>query len=359
MSHVRAISCFLALVALGFLWLRHTPAPPPATRVPLSPAQPPLHIAKSSLSREASGNTSADDASAAEMAAAASRRQLVDTIAASLRAWEDNDDPDKRDERIASLDRLISDNGQRPMAERLDLIAALPPSLMDFAFGLPSFQQWMLAEPVAALDWMRLHPAIADARVLTVFQHWMEHDPEQLRHYIAELPDSEWKQHALSAASYAVLPSDPSTALGWAKQMQPGASRLGLLDLATTEWARRDPLAASRWLGDAGDFGLREQLTGALAVGFADSDPITAAQCVLSSLPSGRVLDRSIAERTKDSEVTYSVANRIWAQRGLTLKPEFLDAMVEHFGAPVVGSTNASNSLPQLLQAYSKIGITR
>src|SRR5689334_8468111 len=28
-----------------------------------------------------------------------------------------------------------------------------------------------------------------------------------------------------------------------------------------------------------------------------------------------------------------------------------------HFGAPVVGNTSASNSLPQLLQAYSKIGM--
>jgi serpin B len=55
-------------------------------------------------------------------------------------------------------------------------------------------------------------------------------------------------------------------------------------------------------------------------------------------LPALNALDRSIAERSKDSEVVYSVANRIWSQRGLPLKPEFLDEMVEHFGAPVVAA---------------------
>lgn len=55
-------------------------------------------------------------------------------------------------------------------------------------------------------------------------------------------------------------------------------------------------------------------------------------------LPAANALDRLLAHRADDDEVTLNVANRLWGQRGLQFRPEFLDAMTEHFGAPLVAA---------------------
>jgi serine protease inhibitor len=47
-------------------------------------------------------------------------------------------------------------------------------------------------------------------------------------------------------------------------------------------------------------------------------------------------LDLTLAHRAEDSEVSFNVANRLWGQEGTTFLEPFLDAMVEHFGAPLV-----------------------
>ena len=53
-------------------------------------------------------------------------------------------------------------------------------------------------------------------------------------------------------------------------------------------------------------------------------------------LPAVNALDRILTARSDDEAVTFSVANRVWGQAGLAFVPEYLDDMVEHFGAPVV-----------------------
>ncbi len=53
-------------------------------------------------------------------------------------------------------------------------------------------------------------------------------------------------------------------------------------------------------------------------------------------LPAVNALDRTLTHRAADDAVRFAVANRLWGQRGTAFLPPFLDAMVEHFGAPVV-----------------------
>ncbi|MDQ3462991.1 MAG: serpin family protein [Actinomycetota bacterium] len=55
-------------------------------------------------------------------------------------------------------------------------------------------------------------------------------------------------------------------------------------------------------------------------------------------LPAVNALDRTLTHRSADDAVRFAVANRLWGQRGAAFLAPFLDAMVEHFGAPVVAA---------------------
>jgi serpin B len=60
-------------------------------------------------------------------------------------------------------------------------------------------------------------------------------------------------------------------------------------------------------------------------------------------LPAANALDRLLASRANDDKVTLNVANRLWGQKGVQFKPEFLDAMTKHFGAPLVAADFAGD----------------
>lgn len=53
-------------------------------------------------------------------------------------------------------------------------------------------------------------------------------------------------------------------------------------------------------------------------------------------LPAINALDRGLAHRASDDAVRFDVANRLWGQRGTEFLAPFLDALVQHFGAPLV-----------------------
>ena len=117
-----------------------------------------------------------------------------------------------------------------------------------------------------------------------------------MREYLAGLPEGDWKQKAMVAASGEVMSDNPVEAIVWAEQLSPGERQTGLLGMATLDWARRDPEAAAQWVSRVDDPALQEQLVGSLTVGYADTDPMQAADCALQLLRPGAVLDRSLAE---------------------------------------------------------------
>ena len=55
-------------------------------------------------------------------------------------------------------------------------------------------------------------------------------------------------------------------------------------------------------------------------------------------LPAVNALDRTLTHRAADDAVRFAVANRLWGQRGARFRAAFLDAMVQHFGAPLVAA---------------------
>lgn len=219
-----------------------------------------------------------------------SREALVARVAARLCEWEEQDDSELRPQRMRELEALLDGTNM------LEIVQELPPNLMDYAFALPALQQRMMSDPQAALDWISCHTNISEAHVFPLVHDWEQKDPEEMQHYLAGLPEGEWKQTVMAAASNETLSSDPVEAIVWAGQMSPGERQTGLLEMAATEWVKRDPDAAAQWVDRVNDTALREQLAGALAIGYADIDPVKAAEAVVQSFPPGEVLNRSVTE---------------------------------------------------------------
>ena len=222
--------------------------------------------------------------------ASLSKDALMALVVARLREWEDQDDSELRPQRMQELEALLDGTNM------LEIVQELPPDLMDYAFALPLLRQKLMADPNAALDWMSAHTNISETHLLTLLHNWGQTNRDEMRQHLAGLPEGEWKQKVMATASGEALSCDPVEAVAWAMQMNPGEQQTGLLEMAATDWVKRDPDAAAQWVDRINDPALREQLVGALAVGYADIDPVQAAESAVQSFPPGAVLNRSVAE---------------------------------------------------------------
>ena len=219
-----------------------------------------------------------------------SKDALSALVLAKLREWNDDDEPALRSQRLQELDALM--NG----TNMLEIVQELPPDLMGYVFALPSLRQQLMSDPKAALDWMSCHTNVSGPQLLTLIHDWGQKDQQEMRQYFAGLPEGEWKQAVMATASNESLSSGPAEAIALAMQMNPGQQQTGLLEMAATEWAKRDPEAVEQWVNQVNDPDLRQQLAGSLAIGYAELDPGQAMDWALQSLPPGQVLDQSLAE---------------------------------------------------------------
>lgn len=227
-----------------------------------------------------------------------------------LLEWDAQDDADLRDERVEQLENLLRG------ANVFQVMQDLPPQLVDYVFVLPLAREQMMADPVAAAEWMRAHTNIAEPHLQTLVHDWVLQDRTGLAQYVAALPDGEWKENFLAAAGSDALAEDPVEAVSWARLMAPGENRFSLLQMAATDWARRDPAAAERWLEQISDGSLREQLAGSLAVGYAFQNPAQAADWVVQSLPPGKVFDHAVMEIVG-----------LWAEREPAVARDWVDGL--------------------------------
>jgi hypothetical protein len=214
----------------------------------------------------------------------------VTTIQARLRDLLDDDDPSLREQRIAELENLLGGtNG-------LALLEQLPPELMNFALGLPSFQKWIADDPESAAGWMSARENISSARVSNLVRDWNGKNPGELQQYLASLPDGDWKQKTFTADANQIVSADPLAAIDLARQMNSSPQQAGILEQATARWAKTDFSAAENWASQIGQPQLREQLLAAAAVSLAENDPLQGAQNLLQSVQSENVLENSAAQ---------------------------------------------------------------
>lgn len=94
---------------------------------------------------------------------------------------------------------------------------------------------------------------------VAVVHNWWSDDQAEFKNFCDQLPDGEFRQMTLGAASYAELSQNPFLAIDWAQQMSPGDRQAGLLQACVEQWMQKDPNAALDWLSWVGDPNLHER----------------------------------------------------------------------------------------------------
>lgn len=213
----------------------------------------------------------------------------TEVVLAKLRAWDDDDRPDLREQRMQQLAALLDGTNA------WEIIGKVPANLMGYVFAVPSVRERLLADPAAALDWMSQHPNV-QSQLQTFLQDWSQSDKTVMQLTINDLPGSAWKEQVVTAAANEALTTDPATAVALAKQMAVAPGQNPWLDMAMTEWAKQDPYAAAQSANQSGDAALQQQLFKDVTVGLASSNPQQAADFAAEFITDTKTLNDSIGE---------------------------------------------------------------
>src|SRR5262249_21784554 len=150
-----------------------------------------------------------------------------------------DDRPDLREQRIQELAALLDGTNA------WDIIADVPANLMGYVFAVPSIRERMMADPVAALDWMSQCPNV-QSQLQTFLHDWDRSDKNAMQQTISALPAGPWREQVVAAAANEALTTDPASAVDLAMQINVSPQQNPRLDLAMTEWAKQDPYAAAQ-----------------------------------------------------------------------------------------------------------------
>jgi hypothetical protein len=211
----------------------------------------------------------------------------TELVLAKLREWDDDDQPELREQRLRGLAALLDGTNA------WEIIANVPANLMGYVFAVPSVRERMLADPVAALDWMSQHPNV-QSQLQTFLQDWTQSDKITMQQTIGALPAGPWREQVVAAAANEALTTDPASAAGLAMQMNVAPQQNPWLDMAMTEWAKQDPYAAVQKANQSGDVNLRQQLYADVTVGLAGSNPQAAAEFAQQFITVDKTLNDSL-----------------------------------------------------------------
>jgi hypothetical protein len=211
----------------------------------------------------------------------------TELVLAKLRAWDDDDQPDMREQRVRELATLLDGTNA------WDIIAGVPANLMGYVFAVPSVRERMMSDPAAVLDWMSKHPNV-QSQLQTFLQDWSQSDKNAMQQTISTLPESPWREQVVAAAANQALTTDPASAVGLAMQMEVTPQQNPWLDMAMTEWAKQDPYAAAQIANKVGDLNLQQQLFADVTVGLAGSNPQAASEFAQQFITDGKTLNDSM-----------------------------------------------------------------
>lgn len=218
-----------------------------------------------------------------------STSELAAIVLKQLQAWDDDDDPALRVERLQKLDKLLSGT------DAMEIVQSLPSDLSGYAFATHAFREKLMANPRGTLDWMSQNPNV-QSQLLTFLQDWNQTDRTAMLQAVNDLPNSEWKQKVLSAAVNESLFESPSAAMSLAAQLDNETQRSMWRDMTMTEWAKQDPNAALGVADETSDPVLRGELFSDVAAGMADSNPQEAIEFAFQTVTDPQVLNRSFGD---------------------------------------------------------------
>ena len=162
-----------------------------------------------------------------------------------------------------------------------EIIQSLSVDELDTPFGFEGIRHWMNADPVQASNWFAARPDTTQDQTAAVAQGWAA-DSAGLQNYVAQLPDTAWRQSFLQEVGSQMSVRNPAVAVKLAQQMTPGYDQTSLLQSVACNWAASDPNAALNWIASVKDPSLREQLAASAAQSYALTDPALATAWLVS-----------------------------------------------------------------------------
>jgi hypothetical protein len=203
----------------------------------------------------------------------------------------------------AALEHLVrSGIEERPLVDRLALLA---------------FKRWADQAPSEAAQWLADLPAGGFNSTAHVYlgDTWAKADLDGALAWLKALPDSpDKKEVQLAIGSGAAEQKEVATALELLSVLPPDPRRDQALGYAVQVWAMNDRGSALEWLKGVQNPAWQEAAMGKIAVDWAITQPLEAAQFALDSIPPGL---------SQQNAVTVSVRN--WAVQA----PEQAAAWVE------------------------------
>jgi hypothetical protein len=170
-----------------------------------------------------------------------------------------------------------------------EIMQSLSADELDTPFGFEGIRHWMNADPVQASNWFAARPTTTQDQTGAIAQGWAANSAG-LQNYVAQLPDTTWKQSFLQEAGSQMSVKDPAVAVKLAQQMTPGNDQTSLLQSVACNWAANDPNAALDWIASVKDPSLRELLAASAAQSYALTDPALATAWLVSMAQSDAVV---------------------------------------------------------------------
>jgi hypothetical protein len=302
----------LAIMAMLFCqWFRHSGGgnPPPETMLPTE------------SSADSGVSAAAPEASATRFSEVTQSKPVPPTavtfedelalIHLKLHQWleaKKNGTEESETQTMVELQAMLSDTNAAA------IIQSLSAEELDTPFGFEGISHWMNADPVQASNWFAARPGTTQDQTGAIAQGWAA-DAAGLQNYVAQLPDSTWKQSFLQEAGSQLSARDPAAAAQLALQMPPGNDRTSLLQSVACNWIASDPNAALDWINSQSDSSVREQLVASAAQSYAITDPAQAAAWLASSVKSDDLVKDSVVNITQTWVTKDPAAAAKWASQ--------------------------------------------
>ena len=253
---------------------------PASSAIPVEPAPVPIQVEKPQTSVRVVENVSSN-----------SFENTLASLRAKLRQWQESqtNNPDDVEGRARLLQEMLAMVTGENVAK---IIQSLSAEEMNTPFGTGALHHWMQADPIIASNWLASRPDTTEDQTLAVAEDWAG-NPDGLRQYLGQLPDTAWKQSFIQDTSSEMSLTNPVEAVKLAQQMKPGDAQTDLLRAVACGWVSADPNAALDWISSVKDPAMREQVVASAAQSYALDDPAQAVAWLASSVKSDQIVKDS------------------------------------------------------------------
>ncbi|RYD48085.1 MAG: hypothetical protein EOP83_27030 [Verrucomicrobiaceae bacterium] len=190
-----------------------------------------------------------------------------------------------------------------------DCLKRLPESHLDSLYAGILLGRWTAANPLEAKAWISGQHGRHYPRLLATFAGaWADEDGAAAIAWARALDREEDRGTALAEIATTLASSEPRIALNLS--MESGRPDLNYEILRT--WAKSDPTEAARWAQQLPDHEERASASTAIALEWAGSDSLAAADLLLDALPGSPHLDQALVSAISRADTADLPRLRQW-----------------------------------------------